>query len=159
MKTLKELLIQTTWQQVFESLQKYYSEDIENNCEAYQYAFEEICEIEPEINNDDMVLKIRYIKSIYEDNTGYYDVSGFVDNEYYGLDFTPWSEWLGFYIDEELFKQFSCADIIAHTIWEMTYHGFSKEKIQNKKDELIKRVEEIKDDESKWINTKELGWN
>lgn len=162
MITLKDLFQQISWQEVFKSLQKYYSDDLENNCEAFQYAFEEICELTPENNDDGMILKIRYIKGMINNNDTeyyYYDVSGFVNDEHYGLDFSSWSSWLGLYVDEKLFEQFSYADIITHSLWEMTFHGFSEGLIQDKKDKLIKRVEEAKNNNIEWLKTSEIVKN
>ena len=156
MITLKDLFQQTSWQQVFESLQEYYPDDLKDNCEGLQYAFEEIQELKPETNNDNMILQIKYKE---RDGYNYYDVCGFKNNETYALDFSPWEEWLGLYIDENLFHQYSNADIITHAIWEATFYGFDQEHIKQEKDELMQRVEEARNGMVKWLKTSEVVKN
>jgi hypothetical protein len=63
----------------------------------------------------------------------------------YALDFTPWEEWLGMQIDPSTLLEFSESEIIAHCLWEMTFHGFEQNKIQTKVAELRSQSEAIKE--------------
>lgn len=59
-----------------------------------------------------------------------------VDEEYanaeadYSLSFQPWEEWLASEIDEATQAGFTGPEIVAHCIWDMTFHGFEQVQIQ-----------------------------
>lgn len=156
MKTLKELFLQTTWKQVLESLKRYYLEDVDDEESElmFEYVYVKLCNMKPVTRNDNMIIDIRWIKH-NELSKGYYDVSGFKDETYYALDFTPWAEWLGMKVNERLFNQFTNEDIVAHCIWEMTFHGFEEEQIQEKKDDLNRIVEEVNNGKANLISFEE----
>ena len=44
----------------------------------------------------------------------------------YCIDFRPWSECLGMEVLEVTRKQYTDAEIAAHCLWEMTWHGFEE---------------------------------
>ena len=48
----------------------------------------------------------------------------------WALDFRPWAEWLGmrFRVED---GELSDAQIVAHVLWEMTFHGFDDEAVQD----------------------------
>jgi hypothetical protein len=62
----------------------------------------------------------------------------------YALEFQPWQEWLGMTIEPETLLKFSPEEIIACSLWEMTFIGFEESKIQGEKTRLDGMVEDIK---------------
>ena len=46
-----------------------------------------------------------------------------------GLDLSPWEEWLAIRVPQSLFEKMTAAEIVAHCVWEMTFYGFTQEKI------------------------------
>jgi hypothetical protein len=71
------------------------------------------------------------------------------DDEYadvevdYSLSFHPWTSWLGMLIGSETLREFSPSNIVAHCLWEMTFHGFEKHEVQDALAELRERADEI----------------
>lgn len=61
----------------------------------------------------------------------------------YSLCLEPWEHWLGMSIDMDTLKQFTASQIVAHCLWEMTFHGFDRYQIKEVADELKRRIEEI----------------
>lgn len=81
------------------------------------------------------------------------------DEESWALDFTPWSEWLGMPIREQTFKDYSELDVMAHCLWEISWMGFDEEIIQEKKEDLDRRVESIKDGTAELIPWEDVKKN
>lgn len=72
-----------------------------------------------------------------------------VDEEYahaeadYSLSFQPWEEWLASEIDDATQAGFTGPEIVAHCMWDMTFHGFEQVTIQEEFAELKGRVDEV----------------
>ena len=61
-----------------------------------------------------------------------YDVSGIKIDDYtntWALEFSPWNEWLNFYVVPENLNDFSIEEFVAAAIFEMTFCGYSDEEI------------------------------
>jgi hypothetical protein len=57
----------------------------------------------------------------------------------YGIELTPWAEWLGYDIDTISVPELSLEDIVAHCLWEMTFVSFNESEIM----EMVSSLEEI----------------
>ncbi len=74
---------------------------------------------------------------------------GAVDADYansetdYSLSMEPWERWLGMEIDPSALEKFSVPQIIAHCVWEMTFHGFEQWQVKETLDEIRRRAAEI----------------
>lgn len=82
------------------------------------------------------------------------DIDYFKDDhteECWGLDFTPWNEWLGMPIRQSTIESYSELDIMAYCLWEISWMGFEEETIQEKKADLDERAESIKNGTAKLI--------
>lgn len=162
----KELLDDTTWVQIEESLKKIY-QVTDRNLEGYMSVVQKLSTMTPKESN--MRICIDWVppdgKLVDE---GYWDIHGrngtlhkdtedvkifpkagedWLNSEVnWGLEFNPWNEWLGMSIDPETANniELSKADIVAHALWEMTFCGYEEEEIQDKANELKERVEEVK---------------
>ena len=53
---------------------------------------------------------------------------------------TDWTKWLGMEIDPETVARYSEPEIIGHCLWEMTFYGFSREKIQKFIDDMEESI-------------------
>ena len=60
--------------------------------------------------------------------------------EGFALELTPWSEWLGMAVGEEVLREYGEADIVAHCLFEMTAVGFDEETIRAQLEEIERRV-------------------
>jgi hypothetical protein len=59
------------------------------------------------------------------------------------LDLMPWEEWLGMEVDPRSLERFARAELVAHCLWELTFHGFEPSKIRAFAESLRARVEAI----------------
>lgn len=66
----------------------------------------------------------------------YPSVHGKRNNQYYGLEFLPWKNWISMSFTEDTLKTFTPEEIIGACLYEMTYNGFDEETIENKLEEL-----------------------
>jgi hypothetical protein len=64
------------------------------------------------------------------DNDPWVNVSGSDGKNKYAIDFTPWAEWLGMEIAPLTRDIFGPAEVISHSLHEMTFAGFDEKKIQ-----------------------------
>jgi hypothetical protein len=60
-----------------------------------------------------------------------------------GLDLSPWEAWLALGVPQSLLDKMTAAEIVAHCVWEMTFYGFTQEKIAALCAELECSVKEI----------------
>ncbi len=60
-----------------------------------------------------------------------------------GLDLSPWDAWLALRVPQPLLDKMTAAEIVAHCVWEMTFYGFTQEKIAAFRAELECSVKEI----------------
>lgn len=117
---------------------------IENIKNEYKKVFDEI--INTEKSNSDLVIHIEY-----KEDDDKYDVHGIKDNdnESYSLELTPWAEWLGSEI--VIPDDMNDIDFLCHCVWEMTFHGFTDKNVQEVKDELNRRITDIKKQQQKTV--------
>lgn len=57
----------------------------------------------------------------------------------YSLSLHPWRCWLGMTVEPETLRAYSPAEVVAHCLWDMTFHGFSEAAIREVSDELDRR--------------------
>lgn len=60
------------------------------------------------------------------------------------IEFQPWREWLGMEIHPDVFRQYSDLEIIAHSLYEMTFIGFDEKEIQDELNIIQKSIEDYK---------------
>jgi len=82
------------------------------------------------------------------DNSNLDDPNDFGNQEItWALEFLKWGEWADMEVKADNSNHtFSNEDIISHALYEMTFMGFTEDKIKDQKDELDKS----KDDYEKW---------
>ena len=61
----------------------------------------------------------------------------------FALELEPWSHWLGMEIDLDTLAKHPASEIVAHCLWEMTCFGFDETAIDEQREELQRRVDEI----------------
>ena len=67
------------------------------------------------------------------------------DSESYALSLSPWEEWLAVEVPERLHASMPAAEIAAHCIWDMTFHGWTQERIAEERAELDRRAREVRE--------------
>lgn len=127
----KELISSVPWDDIEKVLKEHYPEDYEaaGHGEGFRRVFEELLLLDPTESEYKIFL------GISDDGI---DVLAYNpnDGELYGLDLTDWAEWLGMEIHEDTSKKFSFEEIIAHSLWEMTFYGWNRDVILGKIEDL-----------------------
>jgi len=75
---------------------------------------------------------------ITRNDDGVVDVSGIKPGtkERLGLCLTRWEEWLGMEVAPSALERFPAPEIIAHCIWEMSFHGYEQDEIARFREDL-----------------------
>lgn len=144
--TLSDLLKQVAFDDVFKKLTKWFS-DQESNFNGYASVFCTLLEKTPKRHKlDDLFIEVKKVTE--DDETEWLNVSGIniakKDNISYGIEFEPWDEWVSMYITQETLDSLSKETIVAACLYEMTFFGFTENKVQNEKNRLINAVEKTK---------------
>ena len=134
--TLRELINKSPYKSVFNAIHKaYYFRKDEGRILkadlAFISAWKILCELPPNPQDN---WEIHCIDRSTEEesiiDTCYYSKE---EDELYALDFVPWSD----LIDLEVCSSLpSSCEILAQILWEITFWGFSPEKIQREADKL-----------------------
>jgi hypothetical protein len=66
------------------------------------------------------------------------------DPRRYAIEFNPWAEWLGMEVEVEG-VDLTPPQMIAQCLYEMTFIGFDEDAIQEQREEIDRRVDEITD--------------
>ena len=144
-KSLREILFNNVehWPKIKKAIIKHYP-DQKKNISKYAEVFGQLMKLKPQAG------KIRIELDFYKspDEEPYVDVHGITmknkQKQLWGLDFTPWAEWLCMEIEEETIDKFSEIEILCHCLWEMTFYGFKETKIKKKLKLLTHDVDEVK---------------
>jgi hypothetical protein len=92
-----------------------------------------------------------YIEFQDDEEGGYHNVSGKDgslredgEEERFGLFLVDWDEWLGMEIGADTLEKYSELEILCHIFWEMTWCGYSMEKVEKFRKRLD-RISKSKD--------------
>lgn len=147
----KDIIRTCAFRNVKEALLKLYP-DQKKAINGYKHVFQTLRLMMPRYNKEGMVIDI--MRSGRGRNA-YFSVSGIClekdIQQSYALEYTPWSTWLGYEVDKNVLKKMSKEEIIAHCLWEMTFMGFTQNKIRRKLNSLKKQVKDIKEGKVKTI--------
>lgn len=138
---LKNLVDHVSWEEVAKVLKTEYKEDWNKSFFGFENVFNRLKEMEPEEIEGEIV--VGYAKD-FIDGGEFIAVSHLINGEFFVPSFTPWNEWLGMQVSEDSLKRFSPAEIVGHSLWEMTFHGFSERKVEDAKNDLIKAIKSLK---------------
>ena len=142
MTTLRELIRTTPYKQTFNHIySRYYKnkdysvEDVMKADSAYLRIFEELPKLPEHDSNN---LSIYLTKAQDKDDEEFVDVCLYNEetDELFAMDFVPWSE----LIDMPVVKAYKATDTecLSYILWEITFWGFSEQKIQEEADRLSK---------------------
>jgi len=144
--TLRELLYRKSYKNIFNVIYKTFLKDrpqdkIVELSIKFEQAFSELKSVEQQNKTKNLVV-LNEIESEEEQiiDICFYDEK---EDEHYGLDFMDWGE----IIDCEVVapKGFNQTTIVAHVLWEITFWGFSREKITEERKELNKAIKEVEE--------------
>lgn len=147
--TLRSIINKNSYKKIFNFIYKiYYSEKnyVSSDIMQYDIAYLNVFNALRDLStNDDKTLQfnIKECEDCCESKC--IDVTLFEPSSYetFACDFYPWSELID--IDIMCDLPISEAEIAAHIFWEITFWGFSEEKIKEESDLITKNSEEIED--------------
>ncbi|MEW6387575.1 MAG: DUF6557 family protein [Thermodesulfobacteriota bacterium] len=133
----EEIISRYTWQEVEPVYLELYSKE-KRKRKKVREAFEYIKTLKPASSG--MRIHIEYRE---DEDGGYHHVLGRDGSlgrngqeESYGIFLVDWDEWLGMEIEADTLEKYSDLDILCHCFWEMTWCGYSMEKVEKFREEL-----------------------
>lgn len=142
--TLYNLLRLVDFESVFSRLIFWFS-DQEKSKDAYKTVFDNLLRMSQNKHNlNDLFIKIETDKDLDCEYMDVYGVKYNKSNIRYGLSFMSWSDWITMFIDNDTINSFSNEDIVAGCLYEMTFFGFSEEKVLDKRDKMIEDINDLK---------------
>ena len=139
---LKDLLPKTNFDEIWSIILKYWPNQ-EVNKSGYEKVYAQLHDIEPSVpEGDDYLLQVK-IESFDDGDCliahGYDPKGNGLYTNYYGLEYIPWSEWLGCTMEKETVDNLSPDEIYAGCLFEMTWCGFTEKK-RNEARERLERL-------------------
>lgn len=147
-KRLSDLLKVVDFDDVFYKLCYLFSSEKDSK-EGYKNVFNKLILMTPQKHKlSDLFICVDKIK--YNDEV-YLDVSGknLITEKYYGIEFCPWIKWISMFITQETLNNLTKEEIIAACLYEMTFFGFTEDRIADKKLEFEKIIKNINKNETK----------
>lgn len=155
---LKQLIEKYRWEDLWPVLIRLYP-DQEKNRDGYRQVFDELDRLQPIYTK--MRIFIEQALDELSDNEPYISVTGRdgtllkeVSPEHVrddetaneevpvALEYEDWEEWLGMEIDPVTITNFPEIEILAHTLFEMTFFGFDQGKIRNAREKIMRDIDE-----------------
>jgi hypothetical protein len=131
--------------------------DQKKNIKGYRYVFQTLRLMKPRYNKEGMIIDIR---KVGRGRNTYFSVSGVCREkgikQSFGIEYMPWSKWLGCEVNKQILKKMTKDEIVAHCLWEMTFMGFTQNKIRREFNALKRQVRDIKDGKVKTIPFEEV---
>ena len=130
--------------------------DQKRNITGYQYVFETLRHMRYRKNKEEMAIRI---EKVGQGKNQYSDVSGIRaegDHQSYALEFASWAKWLGYEVEQATLKKMPKEEIVAHCLWEITFFGFTQNKIRRRLAALKKQVKDVEEDRVKTVPYEEV---
>lgn len=141
--TLNELLQNFTDEEIVEKIELLYEK---TDGPSYFHALSELRLLTPIDNGENIQIRVALEKEPWDNSDKiHYCVNGIEPDskETYGLEFSPWENWLAWKIDENSRTKLDDLTILSCILWEMTFNGYSVESIKIARDELEESIREI----------------
>ena len=138
---LYELLKKTKPDEVILEIKRLYK-DQEKNEDGYRRVYERLLEMTP--GSGEPGFRIELELETTDDGESWLITHGLEDGEEisYGLELYPWAELLGTEVTPETLAGFKAETIVAGCLYEMTFFGFTEDKIRETEDRWSKAIEE-----------------
>ena len=139
MTTLRDLVLQVNDAEVVDGIVRFYDQREKQWWpDAVADVLGHLRKLTPNPAGSQYELSIELTPPIDPEEQPFWDVSCTKggDPERCGLDLSPWEEWLTIRIPQSLLEKMTAAEIVAHCVWEMTFYGFTQEKINAFRTEL-----------------------
>lgn len=140
----KDIVQACTFGNVKKSLLTLYP-DQKRNITGYRYVFETLRRMRYRKDKEEITIRI---EKVGRGKNRYFDVSGISaegDHQSYALEYTSWAKWLGYEVERATLKRMTGEEIVAHCLWEMTFLGFTQNKIRRRLAALKNQVKDVKE--------------
>jgi hypothetical protein len=146
MTTLRDLVLEVQEATVIEAIARFYDQrKTQWLPDAVSDVLGQLRKLAPDPAGSRYQLSIELTQPVDPKDKPFWDVSCIKegDPDCCGLDLSPWDEWLALRVPQSLLDKMTAAEIVAHCVWEMTFYGFTPEKIAAFRAELQCSVKEI----------------
>ena len=141
--TLYDLIREVNFEDVFSRVCYYYPSQCDSK-DGYEMAFNELLGKKQKKHRiDDLFINVE----IVEDEDEYYlDVTGVNTKSgvHYGIELSKWTDWLTMFITKETLDRLSKEDIVAGCLYELTFFGFTENKVLERKDKMVDDIKKMK---------------
>lgn len=131
-------------QRIYKLTNKYYKFGIgEEICRLLRSIKFQICRINARSNDKklpylvELTEQLHHLSILIEECV---DIYGVFNYKEYAISFVDWGEWINMNVEQETLDNFTYSEICAAALYEMTYHGFTEEKVNKTKDSLINSI-------------------
>lgn len=146
---LKDYLADCDFNGVMEAMIKYYPEEVKNEY-GYLGVLNRLNSMKAK--KTDWFIKVEHVHEDARDTqwgrideSDWLNVTGIAPNsKEFAIEFDPWDLWLGMNICQTTLNSLTKNEIIAGILYEMTFSGFTEERINEEKQKIIDSFEEIK---------------
>ena len=146
MTTLRDLVLDVQEAAVVEGIARFYDQrETDRLPDAVADVLGQLRKLAPDPAGSRYQLSIELTPSVDPKDKSFWDVSCIKegDPDRCGLDLSPWEAWLALGVPQSLLDKMTAAEIVAHCVWEITFYGFTQEKIVAFRAELECSVKEI----------------
>lgn len=167
---LKTLVLRQTWDKTSERMPELYPR-VAGHELAFAAVHNELIQLEPA--ESDMTIILRDCHDEY-DNTHYVGVSGSDGTTWadhlseprpgddtlcllWAIELTDWAEWLGMEVEQESLDKYGELDTLCHCMWEMTFHGMTREAVLAKAHDILERDYDFEEEECESFSLREGG--
>lgn len=159
MTTLRDIFSEANDAEVVAAVARIYECEKEWLPAAIANTLAELRRLPPETSGGGYELQIDVAEPLLPEDEAGWDVwcrKAGQPNESYSLSLSAWEEWLAVEVREPLRARMPAAEIAAHCIWDMTFHGWTQKQIAAQRAELDRRVKEIDEGKAELIPWEEV---
>ena len=125
-------------------------EDVEYISHSYMSVIDELLEKPPDESTDRLVVSEK-VDDLSDPPEEYIDtlITNSDGTDRRAIDFVPWSSLIDLEVDSDLKLQTSA--LLAHILWEITFYGYTENKVKEEREELQELIDRVDRGEEKLI--------
>ena len=142
-KRLSDLLRESTFEEVSKALLRWFPKEI-RSINGYRDVYNSLCSMTPRKHKyDDLFIEIKRENDLFGNEYLHNHGVSIIKREKitYGLELSPWIDWISMYITQDTLDSLTKEEIIASCLYEMTFYGFDEPTISDFKETLIDNIQ------------------
>ena len=143
-KRLSDLLRESTFEEVSKALLHWFPKEI-RSINGYRDVYNSLCSMTPRKHKyNDLFIEIKKENDLFGNEYLHNHGVSITKKEKitYGLELSPWIDWISMYITQDTLDSLTKEEIIASCLYEMTFYGFDEPTISDFKETLIDNIKE-----------------